>query len=57
MIIKEIYWISPGDINQKTGGYIYNYRIMHELKELQYKVNLICLDGKWPRITGKKKME
>lgn len=40
--------IVPGDPNQRTGGYIYDGRIVDELRRMGWAVDVIGLDGQFP---------
>jgi glycosyltransferase involved in cell wall biosynthesis len=43
-----IYFLVPGDINNLTGGYAYDRRLLTELHELGVNVQLILLSGSFP---------
>lgn len=45
---NSVYFVIPGDIEARTGGYRYDKRIMHELSELGWAVHLVSLDGDYP---------
>ncbi|MEL6344484.1 MAG: glycosyltransferase family 4 protein [Myxococcota bacterium] len=45
---KRCVWLSPGDPNQRTGGYLYNQRIVQELDAIGIIVEVIALPGDWP---------
>ncbi len=40
--------IVPGDPDQRTGGYLYDRRIVEELRQLGRKVDVFGLDGRFP---------
>lgn len=46
--MTELYWLSPGDPAQQTGGYLYNQRMVHELRQLGWAVRVLALPGRWP---------
>lgn len=45
---KTIYFVVPGDINTRTGGYLYDKRIIGGLQDLGWKVHLVSLPGDYP---------
>jgi glycosyltransferase involved in cell wall biosynthesis len=45
---RSLHWLSPGNPNQRTGGYLYNARIIVELRELGWQVKVHALPGTWP---------
>ncbi len=42
-------FIVPGDPNQRTGGYLYDARIVAELRKLGRNVQVIGLEGRFPQ--------
>lgn len=40
--------IVPGDPEQRTGGYLYDARIVRELRDLGWRVDVVGLDGRFP---------
>jgi glycosyltransferase involved in cell wall biosynthesis len=40
--------IVPGDPDQRTGGYLYDARIVRELRALGWRVDVVGLDGQFP---------
>jgi len=44
----SIYFLVPGDINNLTGGYAYDRRLLAELHELGVKVQLTMLSSSFP---------
>ena len=45
---QTLYFLIPGDIDTRTGGYRYDKRIIQGLRELGRDVKLISLDGNFP---------
>ncbi len=45
---QPIYFLVPGDINNLTGGYAYDRRLLAELHKLDVKVQLTMLSGTFP---------
>jgi len=46
--VNCIHWLSPGDPNQRTGGYLYNARIGEALRGMGLMVEVVELDSPWP---------
>lgn len=46
--MKGLTWLSPGDPAQRTGGYLYNARMVAGLTELGVDVDVVALHGDWP---------
>lgn len=44
----RIYFLVPGDINKLTGGYGYDRRLLHELRQLDFVVQLVMLAASFP---------
>ncbi|MEQ1570731.1 MAG: glycosyltransferase, partial [Myxococcota bacterium] len=44
-----LYWLSPGDPDQRTGGYLWNARIARALGLRGVEVRFVPLVGDWPR--------
>ena len=47
--MKRVAFAVPGDLSTPTGGYSYDRRIIAELKQLGWQVDLIDLGGGYPR--------
>jgi glycosyltransferase involved in cell wall biosynthesis len=47
-VSPTLHWLSPGDPNQKTGGFIYNLRVIEAMRSAGREVVLHCLEGDWP---------
>lgn len=45
---KTLYFVVPGDINTRTGGYRYDKRIVAGLQDLGWTVHLLSLPGEYP---------
>ena len=45
---KSYYFIYPGDINTKTGGYIYEKNILRRAKKIKFNLNAIKLANSFP---------
>lgn len=45
---QKLTWIVPGDPDQRTGGYLYDARIVAELRKLGWQVSVIGLAGRFP---------
>src|SRR5690606_31477435 len=50
--VPEVYFAVPGDISSKTGGYIYDCRVMELLPELDWQVRHLELPGDFPDPTA-----
>ena len=48
--MNNITFISPGNPNQRTGGYLYNYEIIKGLKHAGDNVSITILEGNWNHI-------
>lgn len=48
MLDRTLYFVIPGDIDTRTGGYRYDKRIIEELIQLDCRVELIALQGDYP---------
>ena len=46
--MNRIHWLSPGDPDQRTGGYLYNARIASALRGQGIDVVMHALNGPWP---------
>lgn len=46
--MSELHWLSPGDPNQRTGGYLYNARMTNALRQHGFSVNTVVLESDWP---------
>ncbi len=40
--------LSPGDPSQRTGGYLYNARLVRALRERGHEVQVVSVEGVWP---------
>ena len=47
--MTTVTWLSPGDPSQRTGGYLYNARMIEGLRDLGIRVDVVRLDGDWTR--------
>mgnify|MGYP006262018595 FL=1 len=45
---KSYYFFYPGDINTKTGGYIYEKNILKRAKKIKFNLNAIKLANSFP---------
>lgn len=45
---RKCYFVIPGDINTPTGGYIYDRKVIEQLREQDVQVELISLSGNFP---------
>tara|TARA_Y100001954_G_scaffold119237_1_gene128485 strand:- start:166 stop:387 length:222 start_codon:yes stop_codon:yes gene_type:complete len=45
---KPYYFIYPGDINTKTGGYIYEKNILKRAKKINFNLKAIKLSDSFP---------
>jgi glycosyltransferase involved in cell wall biosynthesis len=45
---STLHWLSPGDPDQRTGGYLYNARMVRALRERGWSVKVHPLPGEWP---------
>lgn len=43
-----LWWLSPGDPERRTGGFIYNARIIDAMRTLGHEVIILRLDADWP---------
>lgn len=43
-----IHWLSPGDPARRTGGFLYNARMVEELQKLGRTVHVHRIDADWP---------
>jgi glycosyltransferase involved in cell wall biosynthesis len=41
-------WLSPGDPAQRTGGYLWNARVIESLRARGHEVEVLALSGRWP---------
>jgi glycosyltransferase involved in cell wall biosynthesis len=46
--VPEVYFAVPGDLSSKTGGYIYDRRVMELLPELDWQLRHLELPGDYP---------
>jgi glycosyltransferase involved in cell wall biosynthesis len=49
---RRLHWIVPGSIAQRTGGYIYDRRIVDGLRALGWSVEVHELPGRYPDADG-----
>lgn len=45
---EALTWVVPGDPDQHTGGYLYDARIVRELRRLGWSVEVVGLAGRFP---------
>lgn len=48
MTLPELHLVVPGSLDQRTGGYIYDRRIMEGLRDLGWLVRVHSLQGRFP---------
>lgn len=48
LTVKTLYFVIPGDINTRTGGYRYDKNIIDHLTLSGWSINLISLNGEYP---------
>ena len=48
MTPRELHLIVPGALEQRTGGYVYDARIVDGLRRLGWTVRVHCLEGSFP---------
>ena len=48
--LTTLEFIVPGDPQQRTGGYLYDARIVSELRQQQWTVNVTGLEGQFPLV-------
>jgi glycosyltransferase involved in cell wall biosynthesis len=48
---RSVVFVVPGDLDSRTGGYIYDRRIVDGLRAIGWAVDLRLLDGSFPRPT------
>lgn len=48
----KLHLLSPGDPRQRTGGYLYNARVVAELRREGWSVEIHALPGPWPMPGG-----
>jgi glycosyltransferase involved in cell wall biosynthesis len=48
-VVRRLAFAVPGDIETATGGYAYDRRIIAELKDLGWRVDVVSLGGGFPR--------
>jgi len=46
--MSSVVWLSPGDPSQRTGGFLYNARMVKGLQDLGVDVSVVDLAGEWP---------
>ena len=49
-MIPVLHWIVPGPLDQRTGGYIYDRRIVDGLKAAGWRVRVHALAGRFPDV-------
>jgi glycosyltransferase involved in cell wall biosynthesis len=47
-VSRALHWLSPGDPKQRTGGFIYNARVIDALRDAGRAVAVHALPGEWP---------
>lgn len=50
MISRVIHFVVPGPLKQRTGGYIYDAKVISGLRHRGWKVFTHCLDGTFPDV-------
>ena len=55
--MKRLAFAVPGDLNTPTGGYTYDRRIIAELRTLGWRIDVIELQGDFPRPSIEAKAE
>ena len=53
--MPPIYFVIPGDLNSRTGGYIYDKRVIEGLRSLGQDVEVVTLGGNFPFLSTKEK--
>jgi len=53
--MPPIYFVVPGDLNSRTGGYIYDKRIIEGLRSLGQDVEVVTLGGNFPFPSAREK--
>ena len=48
---RTLHWLSPGPLEQRTGGYIYNARMIEALRDRGWNILPYALPGDWPTPT------
>ena len=43
-----VWWISPGDPARRTGGFLYNARMVEVLRGHNHEVRVLRMDADWP---------
>lgn len=54
-----LWWLSPGDPERRTGGFIYNARVIDAMRAQGHRVRVLRLDAEWPfpdRIDGREQL-
>lgn len=51
--VRQLFFIVPGDINTRTGGYRYDKRIIEELRARGWLITQLSLDGDFPFPTSR----
>ncbi len=46
--MSRVTWLSPGDPSQRTGGFLYNARMVEGLRTIGVEVEVVVLEGPWP---------
>lgn len=48
--VSSLHLVVPGPLDQRTGGYIYDARMVKELRELGWAVSVHTLPGRFPQV-------
>ena len=43
-----LWWMSPGDPSRRTGGFLYNARMVEVLRGQRHQVRVLRVDADWP---------
>lgn len=46
--MSGLWWLSPGDPARRTGGFIYNAKMVDEMRVQGQEVHVLRLDAEWP---------
>jgi glycosyltransferase involved in cell wall biosynthesis len=54
-VVNELSFVVPGELSTPTGGYVYDRRIIEELRRLGWHVDLVSLGDGFPRPTAEQR--
>jgi glycosyltransferase involved in cell wall biosynthesis len=54
-VVKRLAFAVPGDLSTPTGGYVYDRRIVGELRQLGWQVDVLDLGEGYPRLSAERK--